>query len=158
MTFDYQTDRRLNALEAEIRRLQQTVLLHKREITILRFALKQAGISLVNYDDVMQAQTPSPERNIAPMRPIEELTDEAAALDETLNMEQIGNYLSQPRVRPEDVTLSPDEIARANQKRHSLTSLDPELRRQMQQPPQLGPILLVVVLIIAVIVILATRF
>lgn len=139
-------------LSQRINRLERLIVVLQNDLDTMRTTLEQHGIEVVlNTPPPRKPYVPAPTRNIAPMRPIEELTDEAAALDESLSMEQIGRYLNQPRIRPEDVTLSPDDIARANQKRRR-TLVDSELRRQMHEPLQLRQILLLLLITVIIVV------
>ncbi len=47
--------------------------------------------------------------SLAPMRPVEELFDDAPQIDDTVSEAQMQAYIDRPRVRPEDIQLTEDE-------------------------------------------------
>ncbi len=47
--------------------------------------------------------------SLAPMRPVEELLDDAPQLDDTISEAQMQAYIDRPRVRPEDIQLTEGE-------------------------------------------------
>lgn len=48
----------------------------------------------------------------APMRPVEELLDDAPQIDGELSSDQLKSYIERPRVRAEDIQLSKEDIQR----------------------------------------------
>jgi hypothetical protein len=48
----------------------------------------------------------------APMRPVEELLDDVPQIEGELPPEQLKAYVERPRVRPEDITLTQEDMAR----------------------------------------------
>jgi hypothetical protein len=74
----------------------------------------------------------------APMRPVEELLDEVPQIEGELPPEQLKAYVERPRVRPEDITLTAEDIKR--QERRALLPVSGEtfarLGRQRQPASQ----------------------
>lgn len=61
--------------------------------------------------------------SLAPMRPVEELLDDAPQIDETLSPDQLKAYLNRSRVPVADIQLSAADIAsHAHQHTHTLAS------------------------------------
>lgn len=77
----------------------------RREVASLR---RQLNGSQPQRRPAERRSAPLP-GSLAPMRPVEELLDDAPQLDDTVSEAQMKAYIERPRVRPEDIQLSEDE-------------------------------------------------
>lgn len=68
----------------------------------------------------------------APMRPVEELIEDAPQIEQELSPDQLKAHLKRPRVRAEDIVLSPDDLVRQTAGRQR-TSVSLEQRQQLYQ-------------------------
>jgi len=68
----------------------------------------------------------------APMRPVEELLDDVPQIEAEVAPEQLKAYIQRPRVRPEDIQLSQEDIQR--QGRNSRLRASDEMRAKLGRP------------------------
>jgi hypothetical protein len=107
---------------AEIAELRQEIAAMRQEMA--RF-MRQNTLGVVAPP---RGQPARPARDLpgksAPMRPVEELLDEVPQIDGELPPEQLKAYVERPRVRPEDITLTQEDIKR--QERRALLPVSGE--------------------------------
>ncbi len=97
---------RITALEKEVSSLRQ-------ELSSLRADLRQ----FVKPRPINKPQ-PTFERNLAPEREPEALTDVAQQLSEQVSMDEIGAYLKRDRVNASDIQLTEQDIKRNRPRNH----------------------------------------
>jgi len=118
------------APSAELAELRQEIASMRQEMA--RF-MRQNTLGVVAPP---RGQPARPARDLpgtsAPMRPVEELLDEVPQIEGEVPPEQLKAYAQRQRVRPEDITLTREDIQR--QERRSLSDLAASEMRQ-----KLGP-------------------
>ena len=69
---------------------------------------------------------------LAAMRPAEELIDDVPQIEQELSAEQLKAHLKRPRVRAEDIVLSPDDLERQTVRRRRLR-VSSELKQRLYE-------------------------